>query len=103
MSREDDATIARWRGMERTHYIGKSSEVRSFVPNYTLSDADAITLLPVLVERTHASRLYCLPSGEYDFSVWPKGGDVIQIEGKPTIASTISSGVLELIRRESCA
>jgi len=99
MSREDDAKIAKWRGMEQTHYKG-SGEVRSTVPNYSDNDADAISLLPVLVARGYHPELFYGTNGKWTFVIYDKDEIALAVKRATYIVTAISGAVLELIGRE---
>ncbi len=93
MSRENDATIGKWVGMSPRHIVME-------LPSFTTSDADAISLLPVLVERG-----YNVSVSDYYLRSWvacieQDDMDNINSPQSPTIAAAISGAVLELIGRE---
>jgi len=76
------------------------------VPNYKTSNADAISLLPVLVERgwNVCLRNVDIPERtKWEFGAYKEDSEYLEIESlqlKPTIAQAISSAVLELIEKE---
>jgi len=107
MSREDDAIIAEWLGWTdcRKRAQGEwggftPDNYGAIIPHFTTSDADAISLLPVLVERG-----YNVSVSDYYLRSWvacieQDDMDNINSPQSPTIAAAISGAVLELIGRE---
>jgi hypothetical protein len=72
------------------------------IPRYTTSDADAITLLPILVERGYEPEMWhnALTKMWWVAIFYPTKRTKSCEVAAPTIAAAISSAVLELIERE---
>ena len=104
--KEENKKIAEWLGFRVTNgstflFEEERGWYRSgALPNYCQSDADAISLLPVLVKKGYLPRLVyyqglgwqCEISTEYTFLIQGRSN---------TIASAISSAVLQLIESET--
>ena len=96
----DNEKIIKWLGWRRVkgfrHVWGLPSGKRQgLTPDFVAIDADAITLLPVLVAKGFVG---CLGYGKngYDFAILGEkwGHNIVQ---QPTIATAISAAVLKLI------
>ena len=106
MSRENDNKIATWLGFSGTglpNSFGDKEPCNPFAchilptPNYSTSDADAITLLPELVKRWHEVALeYNKDIGEWQFYIPDLEHGVWGL----TISGAICAAVLELIDKE---
>lgn len=117
MSRETDKKIAEWLGYKSVKHCPCGEDCDSvetpdgieYLRYYSEDDADAVSLLPVLVERGHTFELiggvednqylskeenrdmtYSFNIRDYDYY------------NAPTIAAAISSAVCELIEKEKC-
>lgn len=73
-------------------------------PDYQKSDAAAMTLLPVLVERGYTFRLYYTKESGYDFAIWGEDEwlDMAMVgeASQPTIFQAITAAVCALIDKE---
>jgi hypothetical protein len=95
MSREDDKKIAEWLGWEEDISQGIAG-----CPHYTTSDADAITLLPVLVERGYDWSLRTIGYAPPNTECCIYKDDIEIVILQPTISKAITSAILELMVKE---
>lgn len=100
-----DAPVPHFRKLE-----GVDIHVRpiDMMPDYEHSDSDAVTLLPILVERGYYPALCYHESGDYKGNwVMDFGTDEYQegiseiVCAEPTIAAAITSAIIQLIDREA--
>ncbi len=100
MSRPNDVIIFRWaktpKGMDQPYFRLDFTQM----PNYSTSDADAISLLPVLVARGYHPELFYGTNGKWTFVIYDKDEIALAIKRATYIVTAISGAVLELIGRE---
>lgn len=95
MSREGDKKIALWAGTLR-----KNGACEIF-GKYTTSDADAISLLPVLMARDYSYCLKSYPDNLIFFQIYDMvENPITRYNVQPTIAKAVSIAVLSLVAKE---
>jgi len=100
MSREEDKKISNWACLLKL--TGNPNGEWIETPHFTTSDSDAITLLPVLVERGYAVNLSGSEMVVECAIAWLHGDKVYEVSAfdRPTISAAITSAILQLIDSE---
>lgn len=113
MSREQDKKIAEWLGWKFSHEKSAGQLYgpwywtnppqqhgnRVILPKFTEYDANAITLLPVLVDRGYLPKLAAVHGGCWQVEIY-KAFDLIVINNGASIAAAITAAVLLLLEKE---
>jgi len=107
MSREQDIKIAEWFGykphifMRDTWLITMPNEFSENLPNYTEYDANAIALLPLLVERGYDCALCNVGEGwSLEYGIHDTFQTTTDSHPHKTISEAITAAVLQLIEHE---
>lgn len=117
--REDDQRIVEWLGWKRTTdsaygicwLKGKNLLTDQDIPHYTTSNAAAISLLPVLVEKEYYPLLELKYDDRWHLELWERvevspghfESGLVSSGADKTIAAAITTAVLQLIKSEATA
>lgn len=105
MSIESDKMIAEWLGWTEhatsPSFMKNTKGLTRKARYYTTNDKDAITLLPVLVERGYYWFLRSFTATTVMMEIRDVHGDPqVRFKVEPTISAAITSAVLSLIEKE---
>lgn len=106
MSENQNGIIAKWMGWKE-YQSEEHPEIRYIDKNYIVyegdfatSDADAISLLPVLVERGYNYKMESRKPGNVFFQIYSHGWDAVtKFNTENTISKAITAAVLQLVEQ----
>lgn len=108
--REDDIKINEWLGLKPHIFLGdswlitRSNGFSEVMPEYYTSDSDAVTLIPVLVERGYGVSLVAQEGVYVCDIVKPDAVPVAEIHSSDdctSIAAAVTQALLALIEKEA--
>lgn len=101
MTDNDKIKIAKWAGWAKTNggnWINPLTKLIKFTHPYYSTDAEAIALLPVLVEKGYFVQMEC------GNDAWVRviiGSDIVEGCIRPTIHEAVTAAVLQVIEKEA--